>query len=286
MMILDKLAAALGPPQFLCEIRSGCRRPVAAVGRWRHRGAFVDLGGIDTMQVIFNLSGGQVVDLRWRDRAVRNAIRAGTVAIVCPGHLESVTVSGEADTVQIVITGELIEAVTGEPAPAAPPQLGSDELLLQAAAVQALVAIAHDRRENELDRIVRGIAGLVGRRSTASRRARGGLAPAAKQRVRALIDERLEGDPCSPPTLGELADAAKLSVHYFIRAYRETEGQTPYARMARRRIDASLALLLRDDARVDEVAETMGFSSPSHFVSTFRRHMGVTPGALRDAARA
>jgi hypothetical protein len=39
-----------------------------------------------------------------------------------PGNPTSI--SGEDDTVQIIITGELVEAVTGEPAHATPPQLG------------------------------------------------------------------------------------------------------------------------------------------------------------------
>jgi hypothetical protein len=71
-----------------------------------------------------------------------------------------VTISRDADTVQIIITGELVEAVTGEPAPATTPQLGSGDLLLQAAAAQALVAVAHDRKETgaDLDRIVRSAA--------------------------------------------------------------------------------------------------------------------------------
>jgi AraC family transcriptional regulator len=34
---------------------------------------------------------------------------------------------------------------------------------------------------------------------------------------------------------------------------------------------------------VSEVADEVGFSTPSHFVATFRAAMGVTPGAVRDA---
>jgi AraC family transcriptional regulator len=285
MKIVDKLTSTLGPPVFLREIH-GASGPIAAVGRWRHRGACVDFSDSNTMRVVFNLSGGQLVDLRWRDHFFRGAIRAGSIGLVFPGNPAAVTISGEADTIQLILTGELVESVTGRPAPMTPPRI--DDLTFQAAAAQALVALVNGRgdADADLDRIMRRIARLLGRRVTQGRLQRGGLAPAAQKCVQALIDERLRADPCSPPSLSELADAAKLSLYHFVRAYRETEGETPYARMLGRRIDASLALLLKDHARVDDVADAMGFSSPSHFVSTFRKRMGVTPGALRRAVYA
>jgi AraC family transcriptional regulator len=63
------------------------------------------------------------------------------------------------------------------------------------------------------------------------------------------------------------------------------KGQTPHAHILTRRIEISLELLLKDDAHVDTIADALGFSSPSHFIMSFRRRVGVTPGALRDASR-
>ena len=317
MYILDKLISTLGPPQNLREIGSG-RHLLAAIGRWRHQGACVDLSGSDTIQLVFNVSGGQVVELRWRDRFVRSEIRAGSIGIVSPGNPVSVAISGEADTVQIVITSELIEKVTGRPAPLKLPQLAICQGRLQAIAAQALVALAHpndfstkivhrpwrghsclpcrdssrhsssrfrNHWDTQLNVIVRRFAGFFARPAlTSSGVTLGGLSPSARRRVHALIEDRLQANSCSPPALGELADAARLSIHHFVKAFRQTEGQTPYAHVNARRIDNALMLLLQANARVDQVGDMTGFSSPSHFISAFRRHMGVTPGALRDAA--
>ena len=329
MYILNKLISTLGPPQNLREIGSG-RHLLAAIGRWRHQGACVDLSGSDTIQLVFNVSGGQVVELRWRDRFVRSEVRAGSIGIVSPGNPVSVAISGEADTVQIVVTSELIEKVTGRPAPLKLPQVAICQARLQAIAAQALVALTHYRKEScdelascpndfsteivhrpwrghsclpcrdssrhsssrfrnhwdtQLNVIVRRFAGLFAQPALApSGFTLGGLSPAARRRVHALIDDRLQANSCSPPALGELADAARLSIHHFVKAFRQTEGQTPYAHVNARRIDNALMLLLQANARVDQVGDMTGFSSPSHFISAFRRHMGVTPGALRDAA--
>jgi AraC family transcriptional regulator len=100
-----------------------------------------------------------------------------------------------------------------------------------------------------------------------------------------VIDRHLAQEIVSPPSLKKLAAAAGLSIHHFIRAYHHSVGQTPHAHLLTRRIELSLELLLKEDARVNAIADAMGFSSPSHFVMTFRRHMGVTPGALHDASR-
>ncbi len=82
--------------------------------------------------------------------------------------------------------------------------------------------------------------------------------------------------------LSDLA-AVGLSVHHFIKAFQQCEGETPYARVIACRIDKALTLLLRADSQVNQVAKQTGFSSPYHFVSVFRARVGVTPGAFRDA---
>jgi hypothetical protein len=81
MKIIDTLSSAVGRPEAIREITSGTRL-IGAIGRWRHQGAFVDLGEIDTIQLVFNVSGGQQVEL-WRgNRSLRRVIHAGSVGIV------------------------------------------------------------------------------------------------------------------------------------------------------------------------------------------------------------
>ena len=76
-----------------------------------------------------------------------------------------------------------------------------------------------------------------------------------------------------------------LSLHHFIKVCRQSEGLTPHALLIEKRIERAIEILLEGMATVDEVAIQVGFFSPSHFISTFRRLVGVTPAALRRAAR-
>ncbi len=289
MNTLDQIVNALGPPQAFREIKiPSSSRSQAAVARWRHQGAFINLSGSDDYQLVFNISGGQVVELYSEETIIRRSIRAGSVAIVYPNHPESVKIHGEADALHFFMTRELIESVTGGLKPATLPRLVSCEPQLQAAAAQALVALSQGERHSviELDAIVVRIASQFAQPDVLpSNFSHGGLSPGARRRVCALINDQLGDASCSRLSLGELATAANLSVHHFIKAFRRSEGATPYARVTARRINKALTLLLRADARVDQIAEETGFSSPSHFVSTFRKRVGVTPGALRDAAQ-
>ena len=248
----------------------------------------VYLSDTKTVQVVFNVSGGQRVEVRRRGGSVRQTIQAGSIGIVSPDCPTFVSVAGRADTVQIILHRELL----GLPLDGlqAPPGLraASGSKCLQAAAIQALVALAggRSRRRDTLPGILRQVAAWLATSVAPSTPglARGGLSPAARRRVGALMDERLQPDDCLPLATAELAQAAGLSVHHFIKAFRRTEGATPYAAVIARRLDRALHLLLQPKARVDWIATQTGFSSPAHFVSAFRQHMGTTPGALRDAA--
>ena len=287
MDTVKKLTAALGRPLALRVIANG-RRFVAAIGRWRHQGAQVDLSGTETVQLVFNVSGGQRVALRGGDCEVCGVIRAGSLGVLSPGKATRVAVTGGADTVQIIVSRALIDRMAGGLASPILPRFEVVEPRLQAAAAQALVALARNPGENraQVDGLVRQVARWFGQPAFTRPfvLARGGLSPSARRRVQALMEERLRADGCLPLALGELARAAGLSVHHFVKAFHQTEGQTPYASVLARRVDLALALLLQPTARVDWIAEQTGFSSPAHFVSAFRRRLGVTPGALRDAA--
>jgi AraC-like DNA-binding protein len=273
---------ALGPPHALREIRERGRL-LAAIGRWRHDGARLEANGADASRLVFNVSGGQVVALTSREKSFRTSIAEGSIGIIGPDHPVRVAVTGRADILQMILSPTLIEAVTGYPDWPPHPQTQTRDKQVQAAATQALVALAQQANAVHFNAIVRRVAGHLGQSALlSSRPVQGGLAPGAKRRVDALIEERTQSSS-KLLSLGELASAAGLSIHHFTRAFRRTEGETPYARVISRRIDRALTLLLRTDARVDRISDVTGFSSASHFVCCFREHLGVTPGALRNA---
>lgn len=85
-------------------------------------------------------------------------------------------------------------------------------------------------------------------------------------------------------SVGELAQACNLSRGYFIHAFRETTGMTPYQWLLRERISRARTLLLESNASLSEVAIARGFSDQSHFTRVFSTVVGVTPGTWRRTA--
>jgi AraC family transcriptional regulator len=98
-----------------------------------------------------------------------------------------------------------------------------------------------------------------------------------------LIIASLADATVPSPTLGRLASAACVSVNHFIRAFHQQTGVTPHRHVVLRRLGHGMALLKKPGKSVAEVADDAGFATPAHFIATFRRTMGVTPGAFRAA---
>jgi AraC family transcriptional regulator len=98
-----------------------------------------------------------------------------------------------------------------------------------------------------------------------------------------MILASLENCSVPFPTLEQMAEAARLSVNHFIRAFREHTGVTPHRHVVLRRLERGIILLKVPGISIAEVADGVGFATPAHFVATFRRTMGVTPGALQAA---
>ena len=285
MHTLDSLTATLGNPITLWR-QGNSRHANAAIARWQHKGGRIDFELCDAVQVIFNVSGGHNVELRFHNGgSIVREMSAGSVGLNYPGWPSGVTVGAPADTLQIVLSLDLIHEITGK---AADP-LGINLTSLrsfQAIAVQALVAFRRSPEYNrELATIARRAARLLSTEQTIPKGRTAALVPAKRQLVDDLISARLHADPCTAPTLRELADAAELSVHHFVKAFHGSAGITPHAYVNVRRIDRALTLILGEDERVSDVADAMGFASPAHFVNAFRKQLGVTPGALQAAAR-
>jgi len=81
-----------------------------------------------------------------------------------------------------------------------------------------------------------------------------------------------------------LADVAKtlgLSQYHFLRAYKCSTGQTPFQWLTHQRIERAKELISHRSESLTQVALSVGFSSPGHFSTVFRRMTGMTPTAWR-----
>jgi AraC family transcriptional regulator len=80
-----------------------------------------------------------------------------------------------------------------------------------------------------------------------------------------------------------LAGAAGLSAAHFARAFTATTGMTPFRYVMSRRLARGRELLERTQRPTLDIALDVGFKTPSHFTSRFRREFGETPRSIRPA---
>jgi AraC family transcriptional regulator len=277
--------AALGAPVFMHAVGERAS-PSVVVARWRHSGAEVDIGSCDVVRVAVSLQDGQNVRLQTGNVALRANVKVGGVGVMPAHQRTQIAIQGEADILQIFLRETVLDAaVDGKFACLA--SLNSHDSELQAAAMQLFVAASRGDPDDSLllESGVHRIAArlLDHRERQVPQPARGGLGGAARRRVDDMITAALEDTAAPTPTLGQLANAASLSINHFIRAFRQQTGMTPHRQVVLRRLERGITLLKKPGISVAEVADNVGFATPAHFVATFRRTMGVTPGAFRTA---
>jgi AraC family transcriptional regulator len=98
-------------------------------------------------------------------------------------------------------------------------------------------------------------------------------------RVRDFIHAHLSQDLA----LATLAQQAGFSPYHFARLFRQTTGESPHEFVMRLRIEQAQRLLAQRDVPLAQVALACGFANQSHFTQAFKRQLGLTPRAYRQA---
>lgn len=114
--------------------------------------------------------------------------------------------------------------------------------------------------------------------STASQAAAGTRPCAA---VKRYIDQHFR----EALSLEQLAARAHMNKYYLVHSFREEYGTSPINYMISRRIVESKYLLTETDLSLSQIAQTLGFSSPSYFSQAFRKTQGVSPIEYRKQAK-
>ena len=97
------------------------------------------------------------------------------------------------------------------------------------------------------------------------------------EQVRAYLEANLTQDL----DMNAVARAASLSPFYLTRIFKQRYGVPPYRYLIGLRIRYASDLLRESSLSVTQVCHRSGFNSLSHFITTFRRHTGMSPSQYR-----
>jgi AraC-like DNA-binding protein len=97
------------------------------------------------------------------------------------------------------------------------------------------------------------------------------------RRVTEYIQQNLDKDL----TLAELAALLYMSPYHFARLFKCSTGVPPHRFVVRQRIARARAFLATQELSIAQISRMVGFRTPSHFTTVFRRVTGVTPRGYR-----
>ena len=78
-----------------------------------------------------------------------------------------------------------------------------------------------------------------------------------------------------------IGDYFHFNPSYLNRIFKENTGDTLHNFLVRYRINLAMDLLHTTNLPVNEVASTVGFSDIPHFIKSFKKSTGKTPGEYR-----
>ncbi|SDS53573.1 AraC family transcriptional regulator [Bradyrhizobium canariense] len=106
---------------------------------------------------------------------------------------------------------------------------------------------------------------------------RGGLASWQARAVGDYIEAHLGEQVC----LLKLAELARLSLHHFCRAFKQSFGIPAHQYQVQRRMEVAKLLLADQTTSVTDIAFSLGYAQTSSFSNAFRKTTGWTPTAYR-----
>lgn len=138
------------------------------------------------------------------------------------------------------------------------------------------------------DQVMRGVLDTLAHRteshdhaSALARHAREHLPAHTIRRLRDFVESGVADDL----DVTMMANVAALSPAHFARAFAATVGVTPFEYVMTRRLARAHELLERTDRSALDIALAVGFKTPSHFASRFRREFGFSPREIRPDSR-
>ena len=100
------------------------------------------------------------------------------------------------------------------------------------------------------------------------------------KRCVSCINENIE----SKITVSALAERCGLSPDYLSKIFKEEMGENLSSFITRKKLEKSKELIMEKKSNA-EICKTLSFSSPSHFITLFKKYFGLTPGEFYDIAK-
>lgn len=125
---------------------------------------------------------------------------------------------------------------------------------------------------------------LAALRGSGTQDSRRRVSPLPKWKLR-NVEAHVDANIGERILLADLAASAGLSEMHFAAQFKLATGQRPHDYVTHRRIQHARHMLMETRESIVQVALAVGFQTQAHFTTVFRRVVGMTPNAWRQAER-
>jgi AraC family transcriptional regulator len=243
--------------------------------------------------LVLNLSAPLYLHANLRKRNFEGKVRAGEVAIIPAGTTWSYRSDSlhSSNTLLLFLRPLFVRSAIEEfdaayKELALTPQIGFRSKHIRHIGMSLLGELNEANVEGRLyaDSLATGLAMQLSRRYSSLRDVQvghGGMSPFRLRKAIGLIDQHLAQEEEGRVGLRAVAKEVRMSYFHFSRAFKQSMGMTPTNYIAERRIERAKRLMQETELPISEIALRSGFSSQSHFTTSFRRLAGVTPRSFR-----
>jgi AraC family transcriptional regulator len=260
----------------------------------RHNLNDMPVGPSDNHCVILNLGASLNLNARLGKRNFEGTVQAGEVGIIPAGIAwSSQTTGSHGQNVLLLFLRPLFvrSAVQGLDLTTSDfvlnPQIGFKSKAIRHVAMSLLGELNEPNVMGRLyaDSLAVGLAMQLMRRYSSLKDVHlghGGMAPHRLRKAISLIDQHLSSEVEGRIALRIVARDVGMSYFHFSRAFKQSMGMTPTNYISERRIEFAKELIKETNLPISEIALRSGFSSQSHFTTSFRKMAGITPRAFRN----
>ncbi len=227
-------------------------------------------------------NGGKLIDVEWAP---------GSVGYLPPGMAVSATIIEQATSTYVTIPDRIFHTAAFEsidvnkvdfrwiPTAVDP---------VSANLIRAMSSLSQTVHANDMPLVAESVATALAMRTLQNL---GGVQKVAdlpypsglpRDRLRMVLDY-IDDNISRPLHLAELAGVLHLSTFHFARAFKQAMNVAPIKYVWQRRVDRAKEALRQRDVQMVAVAYECGFSSQSHFATSFKQFTGMTPTAFRAA---
>jgi AraC-like DNA-binding protein len=84
-----------------------------------------------------------------------------------------------------------------------------------------------------------------------------------------------------PPKVAEIAKKINMSTSSLLRQFKALYGKSLHEYYTSKKMEIARRMVLEKQITIKKLAETLGYKQASHFIETFTRHYGYSPGCLK-----